>query len=406
MHPLPLVRSHRDPSVCRRAQAKWAGCQQRLAREEALTWSSFILLARETRTTGKETVLGRIRIGVAGLGRIGWKCHCREIAQSADFELAAVQDVVPERRQEAEHVYGVPSYETFGAMLRRGHLDAVTIATPSHLHARMAVAALRAGCHVLLEKPMARDAKEAEAIVRAAEEGERLVTVFQSLRALAYFQHLQRLLASGIIGQVYHVHLAGFRYVRRNDWQSLIRYGGGVLLNGGSHLIDQLLQLIGYNVTRIFCDRKVVASLGDAEDVLKIVVVTREGVTGEIDMNQAATVSSSGPQAWGTEGALELTPGGDAFTVTLLDKSDLPPKELDPSLASRDRLYPNDDIWVKRKTIGVDPDYLVDIYADFASAILRGTPLFVKPEEPLAVMRLIDACRRDSGRIRRISAKE
>jgi len=291
-------------------------------------------------------------------------------------------------------------------MLRHGGLDAITIATPSHLHARMAVAALRAGCHVLIEKPMARDAKEAEAIVRAAEEAGRLVTVFQSLRALAYFQHLQRLLAGGIIGQVYQVRLTGYRYVRRNDWQSLSRYGGGVLLNGGSHLIDQLLQLIGYNVSRVFCDRKVVASLGDAEDVLKLVVVTREGATGEIEMNQAATVSPSGPQVWGTEGALELTPSLDAFTVTLLDKSDLSPKELDPSLASRDRLYPNDDIWVKTKTIGVDPGYLVDIYANFASAILQGTPLFVKPEEPLAVMRLIDECRRDSGRVRRVGAKE
>lgn len=343
----------------------------------------------------------RIRIGVAGLGRIGWKCHCREIAQSSDFELAAVQEVVPERRREAEQVYGVPSYATLGAMLRRGNLDAVTIATPSHLHSRMAVAALRAGCHVLVEKPMARDAKEADAIVQAAEKAGRLVTVFQSCRALPYFQHLQRLLSTGIIGEVYHARLTGYRYVRRDDWQSLSKYGGGVLLNAGSHMIDQLLQLIGYNVTRVFCDRKVVASLGDAEDVVKIMVATREGVTGEIDINQAASVSSSGPQVWGTEGALELNAGLDTFTVTLLDRSQLSPKELNPSLASRDRLYPNDDIWVKQKTILVDPSYLVDIYANFASAILRGEPLFVKPEEPLAVMRLIDRCRQDSGRVHR-----
>ena len=349
--------------------------------------------------------MNRIRIGVAGLGRIGWKCHCQEIAKNPDFELAAVQDIVPERRQEAEQVYGVPSFGSFSSMLRNAELDAVTIATPSHLHARMALAALEAGCHVLLEKPMTRTAKEAEAVVRAARKARRLVTVFQSLRAFAYFQHLRHLVASGIIGELYHVRLTGYRYVRRNDWQSLSRYGGGVLLNGGSHLIDQLLQLIGYDVARVFCDRKVVASLGDAEDVLKIVVLTRKGVTGEIDMNQAATVSGSEAQLWGTEGTVELTPSGDAFTVTVLDRSDLPPKELDPSLASRDRLYPNDDVWVKRKTIPVDPSYLVDIYANWTSAILRGTPLFVKPEEPLAVMRVIDQCRTDSGPVRRVSSE-
>lgn len=193
--------------------------------------------------------------------------------------------------------------------------------------------------------------------------------------------------------------------MRRNDWQSLSRYGGGVLLNGGSHLIDQLLQVVGYRVTRVFCDRKVVASLGDAEDVLKILVVTREGVTGEIDLNHAAAVPPGGLQVWGSEGALELTPSGDAFTVTRLRRSDLPRKELDPSLASRDRLYPSDDVWARRETIAVDPRYLVDIYADFASAILQGTPLFVKPEEPLAVMWLIDQCRRDSGRVHRVSSQ-
>ena len=347
-----------------------------------------------------------IRIGVAGLGRIGWKCHCREIAQHPEFQLAAVQDVEPERRREAETVYGATSYATFGAMLRRGDLEAVAIATPTHLHCRMAVAALRAGCHVLLEKPMARDAKEAEEILRAAKHAKRLLTVFQSVRAQAYVQHLRSLLDSGTVGRVYHVRLSGHRYVRRDDWQSLRRYGGGTLLNYGSHLLDELLQLIGYGVARAFCDRKVVASLGDAEDVLKILLVTRDGVTGEIDINQASTIAVPRVQVWGTAGALELSPELDAFTVTRLPASDLPPKELNPSLASRDRLYPSDNGRLRRKTIAVNRKYGVDIHANFASAIRRGTPLFVQPEEPLAVMRLIDQCRRDGGAVRRIRTPE
>lgn len=348
----------------------------------------------------------KIRIGVAGLGRIGWKCHCREIAQHPEFQLAAVQDVEPERRREAETVYGVSSYATFGTMLRRGDLEAVVIATPTHLHRRMAVAALRAGCHVLLEKPMARDAKEAEDIVRTAKHEKRLLTVFQSVRAQAYVQQLRSLLESGIIGRVYHVRLSGHRYVRRDDWQSLRRYGGGVLLNYGSHLLDELLQLIGYDVARAFCDRKIAASLGDAEDVLTIVLVTRDGVTGEIDINQASTIAVPPVQVWGTAGALEMSPDLDAFTVTRLPASDLPAKELNPSLASRDRRYPNDNVRLRRKTIAVNRKYEVDIHADFASAIRRGTPMFVQPEEPLAVMRLIDQCRRDSGSVRRFRTPE
>jgi len=149
--------------------------------------------------------LRRIRIGVAGLGRIGWKHHCREIARQPDFELTAVQDVLPDRRQEAERVYGVPSYRGFPAMLRKADLDAVTIATPTHLHARMAVAALRAGCHVMLEKPFTRTLQEAEEVVRTAADEDRILAVFQSLRAEGYFRHLQAVLGSGVIGRVHHV---------------------------------------------------------------------------------------------------------------------------------------------------------------------------------------------------------
>jgi len=341
----------------------------------------------------------KIRIAVAGLGRIGWKCHCREIAQHSPFELAAVHDTDPGRRREAETVYGVTAYASYAEMLRSADLEAVVVATPTHTHKDLAIEALRAGCHVLLEKPMAVTGKEAAEIVRVAKVEGRLLTVFQSMRAVAYFQHLRRIVASGFLGRVYHVSMGGYRYVRRDDWQSLSHYGGGVMLNAGSHFLDQLLQLIGYDVKQVFCYRSRVATLGDAEDVLKVVFETQTGVLGECEINQASTITPFSLLVWGTTGALEMSPAQDSFVVTRLRKSDLPPKKLNASLASRNRRYPFDDPWLWRKTILVDPDRTVDIYANLASAIRRGTPLFVKPEEPLAVMRLIDQCVRASGEI-------
>jgi predicted dehydrogenase len=318
----------------------------------------------------------------------------------------AVQDVAAERRREAEATYGVRSFHTFGAMLCNAELDAVTIATPTHLHARMAIAALRAGCHVMLEKPMTRTAREAERVVRAAARERRVLTVFQSVRAAAYCQHLQSILDSGIIGRLYHIRICNHRYVRRDDWQSLARYGGGMLMNYGAHVLDQVLQLVGYDVARVFCERRVVASLGDAEDVVKILLVTRDGCMAEIDINQASPAAVPPVQAWGTEGTLELSADRDSFVVTRVSPRDLPPKELNASLASADRLYPHEDIQLGKETIAVDEGRALDLYAGFASAILRGTPPFVKPEEPLAVMRLIEKCRRDSGPARRFRAPD
>ena len=341
----------------------------------------------------------RIRIGVAGLGRIGWTFHCREIAAHPQFELAAVQDVKADRLQEAERAYGTLVFRDFSEMLDRARLDVVVIATPTHLHKPMALEALRRGCHVFLEKPMASNGAEAAAIVRAAKRCDRIVTVYQPLRAFAYFQHLKKILASGIIGQVYHVRIGSYRYARRNDWQALRRFGGGMINNYGAHAFDQLLQLIGYSIKRVYANLRVVASLGDADDVVKVLLETRDGTIGELDINQASTINPYVLQVWGTRGAVSLPPDRDRFAITYFRPSDLPPKALDRSLASENRLYPSDDIKFREETIPVDQSLAVDVYADLADAIRRGRPPFVRPEEPLAVMRLIDRCRESSGRI-------
>ncbi len=343
-----------------------------------------------------------IRIGVVGLGRIGWKWHCLELNRHPDFSLVAVVDSEAERRQEAEQTYRVVAYSSLSAMLNDARLEAVTIATPSHLHREMAEQALAAGLHVMVEKPMAVTGQEAAAMVRAAARRQCILTVYQSLRSQAYFQQLQSLLASGLIGSVYHVRLAGYRYVRRDDWQSLRKYGGGVLNNAGSHLLDQLLQLIGYEIGRVFSDLKRIASLGDAEDFVKIVLETKQGAIGELDMNQASPDGPPGLQVWGTGGRLTLLPEQTGFSAGLLHPETLSPKRLNRSLASRDRRYPYDEIGVEERMIAVDPTREVDIYARFASAIRKGTAPFVRPEEALAVMRLIDRCRNDSGRVQRV----
>jgi len=285
-------------------------------------------------------------------------------------------------------------------MLRDSALDAVAIATPTHLHRSMSVEAFRAGCHVMLEKPMAPNAEEAAAIVREAARRKRILTVYQPRRADASFQHLSRMISSGLIGDVYHVRIGMFQLALRNDWQALRKFGGGMLNNYGAHALDQLLQLIGYDVRRLFCSLRIVASAGDAEDVVKIVLETGSGALGEIDINQASTSNPYYLDAWGTRGTISLPPSDkEHFTVRHFPLSAVRPRKLDAGLASPGRLYPSGDPHVKEKRIAVDPGLGVDVYADLARAIRTGAAPFVSPEEPLAVMRLIDQCREESGRI-------
>lgn len=127
-------------------------------------------------------------------------------------------------------------------------LDAVVIATPNAEHARLAIAALQAGKHVLVDKPFALDLAQADAVVRAAQAAERVVTVFQNRRFDADFLTLQQLLADGVLGEVAecHSHFDRYRPQVRDRWRESDAPGAGVWMDLGPHLLDQMLQLFGW----------------------------------------------------------------------------------------------------------------------------------------------------------------
>ena len=334
----------------------------------------------------------RLRIAIAGLGRIGWMQHARALVKHADFRLVAACDAEAERRAEAERDLKCRAFADYAQMLEQADLDAVVIATPTHLHKPMVIAALRHGLHVIVEKPMALDAREASAMIREARKHRRVLTVYQPARLGADFQHLRRIIASGRIGRIVHVQNGMFSHWRRNDWQALRKYGGGMLANYGAHAIDTTLQLIGYDIQRLFCHRQIIVSLGNAEDAVKLVLQTRRGVLGDIDINQGSTISPYHLIVWGTHGAIRQEK--DVFHIRWYDPKKLRPLKLNPRLASTGRKYYAEQIKFVEETVKIDPKLEVDVYADFARAIRTGAAPFAKPEETLAVMRLMDQCRK------------
>jgi len=339
----------------------------------------------------------RIRMGVAGLGRIGWGFHCRQIAASKDFALAAVADPEAARRDEAVKTFGCQAFESFEAMLDGCELDGVVVATPTHFHKPHALAAFKRGLHAVVEKPMAACLADAQAIARAALKAERVLTVYQPHRVAAPFQHIRRIVESGRIGRVYHVRVGLFNYSRRDDWQSLRKFGGGMLNNYGAHALDMTLQLTGADVKKVFCNLRRVATLGDAEDVVKVVYETRDGAVGEADINQACALPPYEFEVYGTCGAIAKRKG--QLVTRWFDPKKLASKSLNPGLASANRQYPRDDIPWQEETVDVDKSLAVDFYADLARAIRTGRPPLADPRETLAVLKLMEACRTAGGKI-------
>lgn len=343
----------------------------------------------------------RIRTAVVGLGRIGWNTHIPQIMRRQEkFQLTAVVDLSQERLQEAKEKYGVNGYPDIAAMIAAEHPDLVVIASPTHLHREHACAALELGCDVFLEKPMAATYEEALAIVQCAREQGRKLMVYQPRRADAAPNQLMHLLASGKIGQLRSLRRSYGSYMRRADWQSFLKFGGGMLNNYGAHLIDAILYITGQKVSRLFCCKDTVASAGDADDVTKVLFHMGNGQMVDIDINQAAGVSAPEWILNGTCGGIisQVSPEGkQQFRIRYFDPAALPPITASDALAAANRKYSNDvPIPWQEEIVDLDPAFAIDFYEKVYAYYGEDKAPFVPAEQTLYVMELIDRCHKNA----------
>ena len=185
-----------------------------------------------------------MRIGLVGYGAWG-RMHAGAIARLPELALTAVMCSSGESaRAAAADLPGVTIYRSLDALLRDPAVDLVDIVVPNHLHAGMAVAALDAGKHVLLEKPMATTMADAERVVAAVERSGAYLGVDLELHVSKQWGHVRELIAQGAIGRVRYANLTLFRRPFRpgsGDWRRTSDRVGSWILEEPIHYIDLLL---------------------------------------------------------------------------------------------------------------------------------------------------------------------
>ena len=188
-------------------------------------------------------------VAVIGTGMIGHG-HIAGFQQSPHAEVLAIAEKSPERGQEAARKFSVPEvHENYRDLLRRKDIAAVSIALPNHLHASVAIEALRAGKHVLLDKPMATNARDAARILVAARQARRVFMVGQNMRFNPDSQALKAVIDDGVLGKIHHAHAYWLRrsgIPRIGSWFTQKKFaGGGACYDIGVHLLDLTLHLLG-----------------------------------------------------------------------------------------------------------------------------------------------------------------
>ena len=334
-----------------------------------------------------------IRVGVLGYGLAGRYFHVPFIRESARFELRAV---ATSRKEAAEQLPGARITDAVD-ILAADDIDLVVVATPHRFHVPQTLAALEAGKHVVVEKPVAVSSAEIAQLQQAAAAAERLVIPFQNRRWDGDFIAVRKLVASGMLGTIHHLemHWPKYRPQPRGVWREVADELGGILNDLGPHLIDQTLQLFGMPQT-VYGHVMIHRPNCTVDDAFRIQMEYGSGlyVLLEVDVLNGLTALRFAIR--GTNGTFE--------------KYDIDPQED----ALREGLMPDDPRWATQSEtarivtggahglfisgeMAIPPGDYRQYWADVASAIEGAAPPPVTLDEVLDQMRVLEAVRRSDA---------
>ena len=330
-------------------------------------------------------------VGVIGAGSIGRE-HIASFRKHPAARVVALAEISSQRGREVASRFKIPDlYADYRAILKRADIDVVSIALPNYLHAPVALAALQAGKHVLLDKPMATNARDAARLVAEAKRRRRLLMVGQNQRFSPAVQTLRQLVDRGVLGEVYHAKAAWLRRCsipRIGSWFTQRKFaGGGCTYDIGVHMLDQTLYLMdefeasavfGQTYARFGPRGRGNSSWGkseidprkpfDVDDLSVALIKLKSGRTVLLETSWAAhqpVPDFNGTQLFGTEAGATTNP----LRLFRSTRRGYVVEALDP------------------RPVFVNPDRMVH----FINVLQGREKLYVLPEQSLAVQKILDA---------------
>ena len=332
-----------------------------------------------------------VRFGLVGCGAISTQ-HVEAIEAVDGAKLVAVSDrASPERAREAGKRWGVPWTTDLDELFRRDDVDAVAICTPSGSHAEIALAALRQGKHVVVEKPLALSVADADALIAAGRRADRLVATISQRRFEPVMQALRAAAAAGGFGRIALVIGEGLyhrpqSYYDSAAWRGTRAMDGGVLMNQAIHMVD-LVRWIGGPVVSVAGQIATIGHEMEAEDTATVSLRFADGALGSI----IATTCSAPefPQElriYGDHGHVRIV-GDQAVEWSLMPGTDVARPELaataDAAGAPGGPLAP--------ATWGTDASGHIRQYIDIVAAIQAGRAPAVTGEDGRNAVEIVTA---------------
>jgi scyllo-inositol 2-dehydrogenase (NADP+) len=250
-----------------------------------------------------------LRCAVIGYGAAfnQGRSHARQIVETPGLRLTAICDLDPARVEAAEADFpGIEGYTDAARLIADGVADLAAVVVPHRWHASTALACLRGGLHVVIEKPMAITIAECTELIEAARASGRALTVYHNRRWDGDFLTLRDLIRRGTIGEVFHIeHFMGGYGRPGGGWRADKATSGGAFYDWGAHFVDWTLGLMDAPMVSVtgFVHKRVWQDVTN-EDQVQAVVRFRGGQVADL---QTSSISLGPKPRWrilGTAGAI------------------------------------------------------------------------------------------------------
>jgi scyllo-inositol 2-dehydrogenase (NADP+) len=276
-------------------------------------------------------------------------------------------------------------------------LELIVIATPNAYHSAHAIQALERGKHVVVEKPVALNCGQLDAMIAAGRKYERWAVPFQQRRYEPHFQKVREIVNSNLLGRIVHLRLSWHGFKRRWDWQTLREFSGGSLNNNGPHLLDHALEFLPEgSEPEVFCDLQQGLSLGDTEDHVKIVLKAPNTPTIDIELSDVVAFPQDRWLISGTNGGLTGTESKLHWKWVDWSRQPTPVVKRTPS---PDRSYDSEPlVWKEARwetPTGFDPS--VAFYRDLHRTLRHNDPPFITLESVRRRILIMEKCREISA---------
>lgn len=338
----------------------------------------------------------RLSVLLVGYGLAGRVFHAPLITATPGLALTGVVTSSPERSVQAREAHpGVTVFEDLDTALA-SPVDLVVVATANRTHVASAEAALRAGAHVVVDKPIAANAAEAQALADLAHSRDRLVVPFQNRRWDSDFQTALHVAESGALGLVHRFEsrIDRMRVVPKPGWRGSADPAdlGGMLYDLGSHLVDQALLLMG-PVVSVSATVRSVRPTDPTDDDVVLLLTHDTGAVSVLSASQVGAFAEPRMTLLGTHGGLRILKADtqeDVLRTGVIPGADWG-REPEGHAAIL-RTYDGDSV-VTERSVPLQSGHWPHFYRQLETAIRGQGPAPVDIHDVVADLRVLDAAR-------------